>query len=183
VYTAQGSSGGLLIVAAGDGAGDFAAPVLTDLPGNINLGNIDSGGAVLQLADADGDDTIDLIGLGGSDIHFFSGDGSGGFAAPVSSNGGFPANPDTGGEANLGIGDATGDGVTDLILVGYEGDLQVAVGSGGGSFGQAKVVRSYALEGIEGRAFGDVDGNGTMDFVAAHAPSTEVLVSAILINP
>lgn len=181
-YTAAGPSGGVLIVASGDGSGAFGSPVNTDLPGNVMFGSIDAGGVSLQIGDATGDGNPDLVGLGGGQLHVFPGDGAGNFSAPVSSS--FEgAQIDGGGAMNLGIGDATGDGVPEVIASMGLPELAVAVGTGNGAFAAPVPVASHLLESVEGRGFGDVDGNGTMDMVAVVAPNAGVMAASFLINP
>jgi hypothetical protein len=180
VYIAPSQAGGQLIVAAGDGTGNFAAPTYTVLPGNVVFGALGPEGEVFHLVDADGDGTLDLAGFAGGQLHVFAGNGSGTFAMPVTSpfGGGFDVIPQ-----RLGFGDVTGDGVIDVVVVSTDGQLVISVGQGQGAFAAPISVANELLQTAEGTGFGDVDGNGTMDLVTVLAPTSPALVGVFRINP
>lgn len=81
------------------------------------------------------------------------------------------------------VGDVTGDGIADLVVVGWsEGQLHVIAGDGAGGFA-APVTYAVSLGGWNDLELGDVDGDGRLDVVAMSGqmyaiPSLSVLIQA-----
>ncbi len=117
------SSGGSnsLGILAGNGNGTFAAATVVSAVAS-------STPTLLAIGDFNGDGKLDLItgNFAGPDVSVYLGNGTGGFAAPVSySVGGTGAN----GTNGVAVGDFNGDGVSDVFAANYtSGNAGVLLG-------------------------------------------------------
>jgi fibronectin type 3 domain-containing protein len=190
--TAATYSGRPTSVAIGDLTGDGLADVVAGLAGvGIQLfPQLDSGelGAPtlrsasdsrqIRLGNLDGDDDLDVAGLGwGSDtVTAFFNDGTGGLA--LSSV--YPAHHD--GYDDLEVADVNGDGLDDLVVMSGQGfgpNLSVLAQLASGGFEQAAEYSIGDRILSRGIAVGDVNGDGFTDVVASHGgnrPASSIAV-------
>ncbi|HKE00075.1 MAG TPA: VCBS repeat-containing protein [Planctomycetota bacterium] len=158
-----------ILVAPGDGAGGFAAPIVTPDP-KIEL--------EIRVGDLDLDGNLDAamveIGATTNVVVAHLGDGAGHFAAQPPIDGVSPPQ-------ELVLGDTNADGVLDaIVLETIDDQIEVFHGNGAGGFGHP-VLSTYVLPGpIDGVAFvegADLDADGRLDLVmtsitANGSPST-----------
>lgn len=158
IVAGRTSSGGALLIRSGVG-GDWSAE--KTLFAQISSGEIN----FLQAADADGDGRTDVVADARYCAEIFLNDGRGGLRRPpavVPGKGAYST------EAYLVVLDLDGDGRLDLVrngtvTFGVEG--RSASGPIGGSVQLAELGGSTS-----GVAFGDFNGDGLVDLVAAHRP-------------
>jgi hypothetical protein len=148
-----------------DARPDATAPSVcgdgTRAPGEVCFGaplTIDVGELVYsaRLRDVDGDGKLDLVYLSRTNIVVRSGNGAGGFAAPVVG----PATDSWW----LDVGDIDGDGIADIAAAGRQ-QLTVWFGTGGGDFGPPHTVG--IIDGPVALAVADLDGYPGKEIVVA----------------
>ncbi|MGH8174208.1 MAG: beta strand repeat-containing protein, partial [Rhodanobacteraceae bacterium] len=149
-----------LSLLAGDGGGNFAAPVHLDT---------DAGPVVVVGADVTGDGNPDLVTVNqtAQSVSVLAGDGSGGFAVsqnfaiyPAQTNYEYDAWP-----WGLAIGDVTGDGLLDLVTANTQNDtISVLPNDGAGGFGAYFNFDTGAHPGAV--AIADIDGDGAADVIS-----------------
>lgn len=131
------------------------------------------------LADLNGDGMADLAGFGSAGLHVALATGGGEFAEAFQATPGFGAGPEGGGWTDNGtyprtFADVNGDGLADVVGIG-SGGVHVALGTGGGHFGDAFLAAEGFGAGPEGggwtdaetypRLLADVNGDGRSDLV------------------
>jgi len=141
---------------------------------------VSEGARALGAGDFDGDGLADVVALGGGEAHaaltVLLGDGAGTFTAGLEQDGGPLA-----ADVTLEVGEANGDGRLDLLVSSADVDAgEVVVFAGDGAGGFAPGERHRMLAGQVGARFGDVDGDGDSDIIAAGgaAPAGQVAVLA-----
>ncbi len=143
------------------GTGTFADEIVYAAEGRASR--------AVALGDLNGDGMLDVVTTGYSDALVGEsvvrlGTGSGSFGTGVT----YAA--ESGRSWSLTLGDLNGDGVLDLVTVGYsaamDGYATVRLGHGDGTFGGAT---SYALQSREtwAVALGDLNGDGVLDMATA----------------
>ncbi|HKE00625.1 MAG TPA: VCBS repeat-containing protein [Planctomycetota bacterium] len=158
-------------VAVSLGASGFATTAWTFPPASSSFVP-----ASLAIGDANGDGALDVaIGVdspSAAGTRLLFGDGAGG-ALPGGGVLDASAPPRA-----AALGDATGDGLTDLVTITAAGDLRLRPGVGGRSLGPP--VERGTGGSARSLALADVDGDGRLDAVVAHAdaPTLAVLVNA-----
>jgi hypothetical protein len=161
-------------VVTGDGSGRFATPGATFQVGRLPYYKV-------RLGDVNADGNADIVttNLQGTSVSVLLGDGRGGFAdAPGSP---FSVPPSPFGHA---IGDVSGDGHVDLVVVHYSGSLRnragdgvsVLLGDGRGGFVLAPGSPIAVGHGPVAVALGDVTGDGVMDIAAVNLGGDTVSV-------
>jgi hypothetical protein len=166
LITTHGFSAHALVVAAGDGAGGFAAPTDISLPSQEASG--------LASADLDLDGDIDLAvlsiagGFMGTQLRYllgFRNDGGGQwttFSEFYGSAGQFAA------EDRLVLGECDGDGLPDAVILDRAGNTLRFCAGGGGQFGSpVSVGTAGATNGEHPFALADLDDDGALDIVVA----------------
>jgi hypothetical protein len=129
----------------------------------------------IAVADLDGNGAPDLVtGNGFSyDISVLLADGNGGFLPTVT----YPVGVVSLGNVVVAAGDATGDGLADLVATGYDDDeILLWPGDGSGSFGTTQVLSTGSGQYPAAVAIADLDGDGTPDLVTANGDSGDVSV-------
>ncbi len=152
ILTTTGPSGDQTLEFLGNGDGTFAAPV------TVSTGNTYA--SQLVGGDFNRDGNLDFIFLGDSGLVFLPGNADGTFGPPqnISSQTG-----------TLYVGDFNNDGNLDVLEVisptSSTQSLSVFLGNGDGTFQAPKNSSSplYAAIGV----FGDVNGDGNLDYVAS----------------
>jgi hypothetical protein len=164
LVTNPGSGNNNIAIELGDGAGNFAAPVIF-LSGS-NPGSFD-------LADVDGDSKLDLAVTLGGTVTILRGDGAGNFGNATS----FSLNGTSG--ASPKAADFNADGKLDLALASPAGYLMIATGDGSGGF---QVVANFvgALSnfqfGLNALAIADFDGDARPDAAVGSQSPAKVTV-------
>ncbi len=136
---------------------------------------------LIVTGDFNNDGILDIAGVDSptGQVAFLQGVGDGSFVSKITTIGGAAT-------SNRGdlitAADFNGDGTLDLGIANETNtSVQVLLGSGDGTFtAQAPVVASNSTAGPFGIAAADVNGDGTMDFLAAISSSTGTL--AVLTN-
>jgi hypothetical protein len=150
------NGGNFIHVALGDGSGRFgtATAYAADPTTNAIFGT-------LAVADLNGDDKLDLVGVGQANgVAVLLGNGSGGFGAATIFGTGFRARA-------VAVGDFNGDGKPDLVPAGSK-TVGLLHGDGAGGFGP---TTNYTLnQSPVDVAAGDLDGDGRLDVVTANVP-------------
>jgi hypothetical protein len=139
-----------------------------------------SNGRQIRLGHLNGDDRLDIaaIGWGSYTVHVLLNDGAGGLLPPVE----YDARHD--GYDDLEVGDVTGDGRDDLVVMSGQGlspDLSVLAQLPAGGFGAASEYSVAGNELTHGIGLGDVTGDGRTDVVASYGgnrPSSHLAVFA-----
>lgn len=112
-----------------------------------------------------GDYAVDLVHVNASDeLRVEVGDGSGGFAAPVTVN----LNIDP---VDVNFGEFNSDGLIDLVALDSSGDLSISLNNGTNGF-LSETVLSLGLqltENIVDFQIGDIDGDGNQDIAVSVA--------------
>lgn len=156
---------GNVAVLTNNGDGTFAAAVsyATGAPATA-----------VAIGDLNGDNSPDLfVGLGTYGTALLLNNGNGTFQAAQLLGG-------AGQVVAVAIGDVNGDGLNDLVTgLGYcatcdggqDGGIALALGSGGGAFQGWQTSDTGGVL-VSGLAFGDLNGDGTADLVAADSCNT-----------
>ena len=155
------------------GDGTFAASIVVPvgaIPGFVALGDLD-GDLVPDVVTANpsSDNLSVVLGLGlglGNGVFF---------TAAVA------IEVDDGRQDLVALGDLNGDGVLDLVTASRNltfDDVSVLLGLGDGTFGAARAFRvgDDLQDAPQSMAFGDLNGDGNLDVVAANPFSDEVSV-------
>jgi hypothetical protein len=165
VFVRSGPFGHTVGVMLGDGAGQLAAPIETEV-----FGNSDNAPHGIVVEDLDGDGTLDVCILDstGDRVQALAGVGDGTFGLQVDSSAHFDA-------SSVVAADLDGDGVPDLVML-HRGDDSgsVMLGLGGGAFGAPTVIPLG--DEPEDLGLADLDGDGAHDLVVANNESAEVWV-------
>jgi len=150
-----------LVVMFGSGTGAFSAPVSYAVP---------AGSTPFQVvvADLNGDGKPDVVSCNGGaqTVSVFLNDGSGALLPPATFvAGGFAPSLNS-----IAVGDATGDGIPDIIAGVFttSGMISILAGDGAGGF-SAPVLFSASQFGVRSIAAADLDGDGSLDVVTAHS--------------
>jgi probable HAF family extracellular repeat protein len=125
----------------------------------------------VEVAAGSGTGTLALV-VSGSNIHDLAGNylGDTGFAAPVL----YPDAPGSGdGFDPVVTADLAGNDHQDAVTVGYDGQLQVLLGNGDGTF---KSPTSYPVEFPDSVAIGDLNHDGHPDIVVGSSYLNEISV-------
>jgi hypothetical protein len=173
IVTADEGGGGSISLLAGNGDGSFQPAVLLPL---------DPTGAPLTarlvaVADLNGDGIPDLVtandsGLAGGSVSVLLGNGDGSFRpAQKFTTGGLPL--------SVAVGDFHGDGRPDLVVsnltfTGQRDQLSLLRGNGDGTFQTPVPVDTGRLS--NALAFGDLNGDGTLDVAAANVSGHDVSI-------
>ena len=115
----------------------------------------------VALADINADSRVDIIAASerAADISVFTSEGNGNFQPDK------PIQHMAQGAKSIGVGDFNGDGIDDVIVIGWSAGAKILLGSDG-----SPVPVSIALDAIEnpwGLALGDFNEDGRDDFVIA----------------
>ena len=124
----------------------------------------------LAVGDVDGDGNDDLAILSGALVALQLSDGAGDFAE------GTPV--DFARDAlDVELVDVDGDGNLDLATVNNFDDIRIAEGDGNGNFDALNFIDVAAADNPTRLAFGDLDGNGEVDFVTVNGSVVSVLLN------
>ncbi|WP_165219580.1 FG-GAP repeat domain-containing protein [Aquisphaera insulae] len=155
IRLAPGGPAGLVTVNPGTNTLGVLASLGDGRLANPFVIQTDSPALVVRAGDFNADGVSDLAVLSDLGVSLYLGDGRGGFLAPVA----YDAGPSADG---LTLADATGDGVTDLLIGNAYGDVLILEGQASGAFRPyRKADQAVAL------AAADLDGDGKPDFVYA----------------
>ncbi|WP_324678981.1 FG-GAP-like repeat-containing protein [Hymenobacter sp. GOD-10R] len=151
--------------------GNFVAPRLNDGAGNFSevgtLTTLDYFPAGVALGDLDRDGDLDLVTANrSSTVSVRLNNGGGTFTGSEN----LPSNE----AARVTLGDVDGDGDLDLLVTSLANTVNVHLNNGTGGFGAAQLV-AVGTNPL-GIATGDLDGNGTLDFLTANSMSNTVSV-------
>ncbi|MDI1477657.1 FG-GAP-like repeat-containing protein [Polyangium sp. y55x31] len=140
-----------------------SAPGSFDAPTNFTTGS--PGSVHLCAGDFDNDGRVDIAttSVTLSQVSVLFGTGAGSFGAPT-----FITIPNTGGvQSTIACRDLNGDGFSDIVVTSpASARLSVLINQGNGSFA-APVAYTNAVNGqTAGIAFGDADGDGTLDILS-----------------
>jgi hypothetical protein len=142
-----------------DGDGGFAEPVRYPMTVAPTLFKV-----IVAVGDVTGDGAPDIVatGFAADALQLFSGDGSGGFAEPVTVPLGHADTPTA-----LALADVNGDRDLDVVTaIGAGQHVLVSIGTGGGGFAPAQSFPTGA--GPEAVAITDVTGDGHPDILTAN---------------
>lgn len=145
------TQGGALYVAYGNGDGTFQEQQTILLNGNSNA---------VSIGDVNNDGNIDIVkGVGAIEIYLGQGDGTFVEGASYSIGGWLE---------RVEFGDFNGDGNLDVIYGHYDitEDFEIRLGNGDGTFGSESSLGSFSTLLPNDLQVGDVNGDGSLDFVS-----------------
>ena len=161
-------------VVFGDGKGNFASPGVSFAVGKMPYQKV-------RVADVNKDGKADIVTTNteGSDITVLLGDGKGGFKQAAGSP--YSTSPRPFG---IAIGDVNGDGIPDLAIAHYSGQLTqpsddaitVLLGTDDGKFKAAPGSPFKPGSAPTSVAIGDINGDGIMDVAVGNYGSNSVTV-------
>lgn len=137
----------------GDGTGAFSTGPL-QVPATLPTQR-------LAAADVDGDDRVDLVGLGSGGVYLSLGDGAGTFGEPTL------IAPSVLNLYDMAVGDVDGDGNVDVVSLDAQAGGEVRLGDGAGGFAGPIHVEAPELFFGQGALLDDLDGDGDADLVVA----------------
>jgi ELWxxDGT repeat protein len=166
---------GKIDLVAANAAGHDVVTMLGNGDGTFQAGTTNAAGAspvAVAAGDFNGDGKIDIavadddMSTGGAIV--LIGDGTGGYASPVSYAAG--SSPDA-----ITVADVNGDGISDLVLTTIgDNKAEVLIGNGDGTFQNAV---SYSLSAqSNGVTTADLNGDGRADIVAGTGTALNVLL-------
>lgn len=155
---------GSVSVLAGDGLGGFSDAVV--IAAGVFPGRVQA----VAIGDVTGDDNADIVYTqpNGNRAGLLAGDGSGGFADPLSLPVSVGPNP-------IAIGDVTGDGIVDVVTANGVGEsISVLPGDGAGNVGFPGHFDAGVFP--DSIVVSDFDGDGRPDVATANMEGNEVSV-------
>lgn len=168
----SGSFWGVVEVYLNNGSGTFTSTgiqhnAISNEGGQIFVSDI-------AAADFNNDGKLDLVAVGNSlSSAVLLGNGSGGFAAPMTFT--LPNAP-----GSVSVGDFNNDGKKDIITKTFGSDVYVVPGLGNGTFASAVVIPTG--QGGSSVVVRDFNNDGFLDFAVANSSSTAQSVSVRLGN-
>lgn len=166
-----GGGAGEATVFIGIGNGEFSEKATLGQPSSVDS---------VSLADINSDGSLDLITLTyvSPTLSVFLGDGTGNFSQVASYDTGLST------AQGLAVGDVTGDNKVDLIVAGsdngWSGTAIIYSGLGDGTFFPTSTIADQVF--FASAKLGDVDNNGTLDFVGAGLTAEPVGKAVIMLN-